>query len=454
MSCRFNGRPIVPMWLGMHLTSRTMERSGARTATGSGFEGRADTGKIPRRRINAYCLVTTVLIGVIVVLSASVSGTGQEISTGGDFPSFYAAGSIVADGLDSGSLYDSGVQADYEQPLIGPDATFLPFSYPAQFAVAYAPLSMLPYRISAGLGSALMVLAVIAAVFLVRPMVPVIDEWVGVAAMVAVGFFPLTWSLVIGQNVALTLVLFAWVWRSLHHGDEVAAGVAVALMMFRPQYGIPLLGLLLVGRHFRAVGAAAAAMTAIWSATSLVVGWAWVGDWAGFAAGFVAGDGADRSVYLVSSLGFLRAVFGEDSSMAIVFGVAVSISAAAALALMWNARAVPLDLLMASTAAGVVLISPHSGGFAPSLLLIWLAVAVDRDRSLRSLVPLALVLGYVVVWMPGALAGGSLGAVLVAVVFVVSLRQAVCAVRAGVDDSVGHESADDDSMGSGLTVLL
>lgn len=407
-----------------------------------------------RIRLNVLSIVAVMLIGLVIVTTASAAGTDDHAAPGGDFPAFYAAGSIVLDGQGSASLYDVEVQQSYEAPLIGSASRFLPYSYPANFAVFYAPFAMLPYRYAAGLNSLLLFMALIAAVLLVRPMVPLVNEWIGVVSMVALVFTPLTASLVMGQNVALTLVLFAWIWRSLYDDNEFAAGTAVALMMFRPQYGLPVLGLLLVGRHYRAVLAAGVGMAVTWIVTSAVVGSSWVADWLAFAHQFVSSDGGDRAVFLVSPLGFLRSALGEESSVAVVLGMAASLAAAVGMVWLWNKRSVPLDMLMSTTALGIVLTSPHSGGFAPSVILVWVAVTVSRERSRWWVAPLVLLIGFFEMKNLGTLAGGALGAFLVTTGFVISFSQAAAASIVGCDNASGDESAIEAAADSALVGTL
>jgi len=57
-------------------------------------------------------------------------------------------------------------------------------------------------------------------------------------------FLPVGIGLAIGQNAALVLLLFAVVWRGLHDNNDALAGVAAGLLMFKPQYGVPLVALL------------------------------------------------------------------------------------------------------------------------------------------------------------------------------------------------------------------
>ena len=72
-----------------------------------------------------------------------------------------------------------------------------------------APLSHLPYRVSYALHTLLMVGATVAALYLVRPMLPLVDRHFELAVIGAVAFYPMYRAITGGQNTALTLLLLA-----------------------------------------------------------------------------------------------------------------------------------------------------------------------------------------------------------------------------------------------------
>jgi len=205
---------------------------------------------------------------------------------------------------------------------------------------------------------------------------------------------PTTYALGAGQNVTVSLLLLAWVWRSLHDDREVGAGVAVALLMFKPQYAVPMLGLLLVGRHFRAVGAAITGTAVIAMINTLVVGTSWLPDWLTTANRFVSIDLDRWGLYRLAPLGFFRAVLGSESTLADVLGGAVIVGAAAALIWLWWDHRTPLDLLMAVTSAGLLLTSLHGAFYEAGLATLTVAVIVERDRSKAWLVSAMLAIGF------------------------------------------------------------
>ena len=135
------------------------------------------------RRLRTYPVLILAALAaafVFVVLAGSGSSTASG-RVGGDFPAFYSAGTIVAAG-DIDRLYDPAVQAAAQTELLGDEDGFIMYPYAPHVAAAYAPLSELPYRTAYVLHTALMVGALIGALWLIRPMVPLVGRWFGATA--------------------------------------------------------------------------------------------------------------------------------------------------------------------------------------------------------------------------------------------------------------------------------
>src|SRR5688500_11179655 len=106
-------------------------------------------------------------------------------------------------------MYDSARQAEMQAGLFPNDDrdALLYFAYPPHTAIAYVPLSHLPYRASYALHTLLMVGALVAALQLVRPMVRLVDRHFELVAIASVAFYPMYRAITGGQNTALTLLL-------------------------------------------------------------------------------------------------------------------------------------------------------------------------------------------------------------------------------------------------------
>ena len=373
-------------------------------------------------RLKTYPLALLMVVAAAFII---VAASGAESSTvggrlGGDFPAFYTAGSLVATGqIDD--LYDPGAQSAQQTDLLGGDAGYLAFAYAPHVALAYAPLSLLHYRLAYVVHTALMVGALIAALSLMRPMVGLVDRWFTLTIAAAIGFYPIFMAVGGGQNTAVSLLLLAAVWRSLRDGHDARAGLVVALLAFRPQYALPMLGLLAIGRHLRAVGWAVIGLGFTWMVDALVMGPSWVSDWLHGVGPFVTKDADVNGHNAVSILGFLQAIMGSGSSVAKLLGAAGSIAVAVIMAWVWHEKLGDLDRRMALTAAGLVLLSPHTMFYDAGLLAITLVVLIDAAPE--RLWPLFAGSAAAALLQPASAAlGFSPFAPVVAVIFVIAAR--------------------------------
>jgi len=321
-------------------------------------------------------LLGALALALLVVLAAGDGSSTAGGRVGGDYPAFYGAGTIVLDGAID-ELYSPSVQATAQADLHGDESGYLAFAYPPHVAVAYAPLAAVPYRLSYLVHTILMAGAVLAALQLIRPLVAVVDRWYWPLAAAAISVFPLFRAVGAGQNTALTLLLVALVWRALVDQHEILAGVAAGLLLFRPQYAIPLIGLLFLAGHRRAVAAAGGVAIGTWSVNALVLGPGWVTGWLEEVRPFIETDAEVNAHNSVSWLGFAEAI--SDTTVVATLGVLAALTTASVMALMWwRPDRFPLDIRVAATAVGVVLISPHAVFYDAGLLVFAVIVGLDR----------------------------------------------------------------------------
>ena len=290
-------------------------------------------------RLTWYPRLLLAAIGVAFVVVV-VAGDGSSTSggrVGGDYPAFYAAGTLVADGrIDE--LYDTAAQAEIQDDLLGGEEGYLGFAYAPHVAAAYAPLAELPYRTSYVVHTLLMAAALVAGLQLLRPVLRVVDEWFALIALVTISSYPMFMAIGGGQNTALTFLCLAAIWRALDEDREVAAGVAVTALMFRPQYALPVLGLLMLGRHRRALVTASIGAAVLWLLNAGLYGASWVTRWLDEVAPFLDDTAEANAPNAISLLGFQRALFGVDSPIALLVGGAASVAVVGILAWIWWRR--------------------------------------------------------------------------------------------------------------------
>jgi hypothetical protein len=327
------------------------------------------------RLARAVLLALGLAVGLAVVAGAGLgdadSGSASAVDggrLGGDFPAFYAAGSIVRSG-DGGSLYDPARQ-EIEQVELGLDG-YLAFAYPPHVAAAYAPLSLLNFRTAYLFHTILMAAAFVASIEILSKPVPILRRWRWPILAAGFTFYPLFTAVGGGQNAPLTLLLLAVTWRALDEDRGALAGIAAGLLLYRPQYALPLIGLLLLARQRKAVVWAMVVGVATWSATAVFLGADWVAAWFGEVVPFVERDADVNASNSVSMLGFLQAAWGADERPAVVVGAIGAAAVVVTLMWLWSQpERFSLANRMGAFAIGVLLISPHTMFYDASLMIL------------------------------------------------------------------------------------
>ena len=197
------------------------------------------------------------IVGWAGVALSVLAGSGDRSIFGpmkwGDFVHFYTIGRIALE-RDVSVLYDAGRQHDRQAALVpesAPDYYVAP--YPPQTAMLLAPLSGLPYHLAAVVW-ALMTMAVYAwAAWLAwRPGRDALhDTWlVGIGAAA----FPPFWHLVAnGQTTAIPILAFVLAWTALERNRPLLAGVALGLLVLKPQFGIVIAAVAVLTGNWRLI---------------------------------------------------------------------------------------------------------------------------------------------------------------------------------------------------------
>lgn len=367
-----------------------------------------------------YATAVSVAVGAVVViwaLSAGGTETRPE-NLGGDLPAFYGAGRIVADG-DWDQLYDQGRQVAAQADLWDDEGSLLYFAYPPFVAAAYRPLAALDFRLAYLAHTLLMGLALWGAVRLVRPMIPWIGSRTVVPFAVALLFYPMFRSVIGGQNASLTLLLVALAARLEFEERPFLAGAAAAMLLYKPQFGLPILLLLLVTRRWRTIAGGAVGSLVLFATGVVAIGWGWIGDWWDQASTFADQNLEANGVNFVSVPGVL-AQLADGAAWATVAGGVFIVATGLAVALLWWSG--PADTLgrYAVGVAAVVAVAPQALFYEVGVLLFAVAVALQRDRLSG--------IGVTAIWVAGFahLAAPALGfsplVILVVVVLALAIR--------------------------------
>ena len=373
------------------------------------------------RRLTLYprLLLGTVALAFVIVIMAGDGSSTTSGRVGGDFPAFYSAGAIVADG-EIDRLYDPATQAAAQEQLLGDEEGFIMFPYAPHVAAGYSAFSAMPYRLAYVVHTVLMVGALIGALALIRPMIPLVERWFSLVLGASVGAYPIFVGVSGGQNTAFTLLLLAAIWRFLHDDRQGLAGVAVAVMLFRPQYAIPVFGLLLLGRYWRAVASATAGACVVWAINAALFGADWITSWLRQVQPLLEADAEINAVNEIAPIGFGHAVLGTDSVVALVAGGSVSVAIGVTLAWVWWRGRFDLGVRFAITTAGLMLLGPHTIYYDSALAIFAILLLLDRGRIDWRIAALAWGAGFLQLAKTGL--GASPLAFVALAVFVVTVR--------------------------------
>lgn len=335
------------------------------------------------RRWTLYpaAVIIAVLLAVVIVAVTARGADGVTGQVGGDFPEFYGAGRIVADG-DAEELYRPARQVEAQADLVAEDekGQGVLFAYPAAVAGPYAALAQLDYRAAYLVNTAAMLAAFALAMFLLRSRLSALRDrrFQLAGAAYALTFLPMFVGLTGGQNTGLTLLALACVWWGLETGQHRWAGLAAGVLLVKPQLAITVIGLLVLAGRWRAVQGAVAGAVVVWIASAMVAGPGWMSPWLDLATSIDTVDRGSNLPNEVSSLGVAQAILGRESSVAEVVGVTGAAVVAVVLILCLRRRRPVDDLTVALVLPSLLLIAPHALYYDAGLLVVSMGALVPR----------------------------------------------------------------------------
>jgi hypothetical protein len=330
-------------------------------------------------------------VGFLIALLSGHDASTLTGRLGGDYPAFYGAGRIIVQG-DWDNLYNlkkqSAIQKDFYP---GEGNVFMPFPYPPFVAVAYYPLSLMPYRLSYAVHTILMVVALFLAIFLLGYIHKYIRQNYLFIACIALSFYPMFRAVFGGQNTAITLLLIVLGWRAVSAKKDLLAGMILGLLLFKPQFGLPLIGLHLIsGRWLVGIGSLFTALI-LYGIGALISGPMWVTEWYRFTSWLSQADAGINYDKAVSWLGFFQAILGWKNHLALFLGWATSVITAIFVALAWLIGRSRADLTaqLGIAVATLMLIPPHVNYYDIGLVL-FTCLAIVGMNAKKPWVPLGL----------------------------------------------------------------
>jgi hypothetical protein len=193
------------------------------------------------------------LAGMVMIHAAVFWSVRESVWKGySDFTIYYCAGTLVRRGFGH-ELYDNIAQFKVQREF-SPDVSIrldaLPYNHPPFEAAFFAPFTYVSYPSAFALWALANLAMLISLPFLLRPNLPQLrnyswPSWV----LASLGFFPIFFTLLQGQDAILLLFLYALTFVCFKKERDLFAGSWLALGLFKPHLILPfLLILLLQGR--------------------------------------------------------------------------------------------------------------------------------------------------------------------------------------------------------------
>lgn len=346
-------------------------------------------------RLRAYPLIlfafsAAAIVAVIVLSDGRLGPDNRPLGT--DFSQVWIAGKEALAGRPE-LPFDISRHIVAQHREFGPDSAVFGWHYPPYFLAPAALLAHLPYLqalIVWQLATLALYLAAILALTRDSGLTPK-----GIV-IVALAFPAAIINLGHGQNGFLTAALLGGGFYFLDRRPLIA-GVVFALLAYKPQFALALPLALVVGRQWRAIAAAAAALAVITLASVLAFG---LESWRAFFASLaftrdvVIEQGATGFEKIQSVFAAVR-LMGGDVPTAYAWQSAAAVAALAALAWLWRSGA-DARVKAAGAICATLLSTPYSLDYdmmalAPAIALL---VAHGVEKGFKPFEKSVLVLAY------------------------------------------------------------
>jgi hypothetical protein len=282
------------------------------------------------------------LLGWLVFLPIALSGHS-------DFRQLYTGGYMLRSGHGH-DLYDYDTQKRFEDSLVSSEQIALPINHLTYEELLFVPFSLMKYRTAYLAFLAFNVVLVGWCVWLFRPHSnELAHAWRWLPAAMFASFFPVTATLMQGQDSIILLILLIAAMAAVDRGWDMTAGVLVGLGLFKFQVVLPIALLFLIWRRRR------------------------------FAAGFLL---AGLTVLASSVRGL---TFGLTNGHLSHASIQVCTIVLSAFLILWLGKATPRGLRSADALSlaitASILLSYHIFLYDLSILLIPIAITVNNFRA-------------------------------------------------------------------------
>ena len=334
-----------------------------------------------RRRVVAYGAI--LLVFEVLAFLFCVAGTHgwivplKEPNTT-DFVSFYAAGSLGAQG-NAQAAYDPVQHLAAEVAATEPGIKHIIFVYPPVFTMICAALSHLPYLPAFVLFE---LLTLIPCLWVLRRIMGAGGDWKTYIPLLA--FPAVAIDIGVGQNALLTAALFGGA-TLLIDRRPFLAGMLFGALCYKPHFGLLIPIALLAAGRWRAVAGAAVSALSLVALSGAALGW---DSWQAFIVALTGSHTTYESgqvdfAAMISSFGAVR-LMGGSPALAYAAQGAAMLVAAALVAIVWR-RNLSLEVRAATLAAATLVALPlilFYDFMMAAVALAWLVRAGRRSGFL------------------------------------------------------------------------
>ncbi len=193
-----------------------------------------------RKRVRGHATLLAIVVWTLYAINLTHPGLRDWLGQvkGTDFVHEYVLGKIALD-HNTPLLYDYDGQLQLSHQVIPglTDESYLPV-YGPQVSLIYAPFAALPYLWAAALWMLFSAGIYAACCRAVWKTAPNLRSEGSTIAILALAFPPFFNMIAYGQNSAIALVAFTLAWLALRSDRQFLAGVALGLLLYKPQFGI------------------------------------------------------------------------------------------------------------------------------------------------------------------------------------------------------------------------
>ena len=280
-------------------------------------------------RARAYAVLTMLLVCLIVL--ADFRRNPENFTANVDFPAFYNAGRIL-DSHPWSSLYDHDLQERlYIQLVPGTtsgDPRVLYFSYTPFFALLFAPLALLPYRLALLSWSIISLVLFVIGFLRVWNTCHLQSQYKVSALLIALSFLPFyAWCLLVGQSSAFGFFALAIAISLDRKGKPLASGLALSLLLYKPPLLVLFLPMLLVTRRCKTLAGFSLGAVVLGALSLAMIGPSGLPLYFRMLQSFsvLKLTGRRRTFHEIDLFSFFNSIFHDHVFLTIVLTIAVSV---------------------------------------------------------------------------------------------------------------------------------